>query len=139
MYFKDQSVIAESDDEWYLRDECTDTINSSRKWNFTMKNRLKMQRFEQKSLFYSLVSIIHMDLVRNLTIIIFNQVLMQICTFGKNLHFSFPRCEQFYFHQIWKIWQEIYDEELSRPPPLGTGRLPNIFWNLSTKPNSWWY
>ena len=92
-----------------------------------MKNRLKMQRFEQKSLFYSLVSIIHMNLVRNLTIIIFNQVLMQIRTFGENLHLSFPRCEQFYFCQIWKIWQEIYDEELSRPPPLGIGRLPNIF------------
>ena len=85
MYFKDQSVIAESDDEWYLRDERTDTINSSRKWNFTMKNRLKMQRFEQKSLFYSLVSKIHMDLARNLTIINFNQLLWQICIFGENL------------------------------------------------------
>ena len=59
-----------------------------------MKNRLKRQGFEQKSLFYSLVSKIHMDLVRNLTIIIFNQVLIQICIFGENVKliaFFFPK------------------------------------------------
>ena len=72
-----------------------------------MKNRPKRQRFEQKSLFYSLVSKIHMDLVRNMTIIIFSQLLMKIYVFGENLKliaFSFPRYEQFrYFRQIFKI------------------------------------
>ena len=50
-----------------------------------MKNSIKKQRFEQKLLFYSLVSKIHMDLMINLSIIIFNQLLMQICIFGENL------------------------------------------------------
>ena len=59
-----------------------------------MKNSIKKQRFEQKLLFYSLVSKIHMDLMINLTIIIFNQLLMQICIFGENLKliaFFFPK------------------------------------------------
>ena len=45
----------------------------------------KMQNFEQKLSFFRLVSKIHMGHVTNLTIIIFNQLLVQICIFGKNL------------------------------------------------------
>ena len=48
-----------------LRDECTDIINESRKWNFTMKNRLNMQNFEQKLSFFSLFSKIYMGHVTN--------------------------------------------------------------------------
>ena len=58
-----------------------------------------MQRFEQKSLFYSLVSKIHMDLARNLTIINFKQLLWQICIFGENLKlfgkFEFEKFDEF--------------------------------------------
>ena len=50
-----------------------------------IKNIFKMQNFEQKSSFFSLVSKIQMGHVTNLTIIIFNQLLVQICIFGKNL------------------------------------------------------
>ena len=44
-----------------------------------------MQNVEQKLSFLSLVSKIHMGHVKNLTIIIFNQRLVQICIFGENL------------------------------------------------------
>ena len=44
-----------------------------------------MQNFEQKSSFFSLVSKIHMGHVTNLTIIVFNQLLVQIFIFGENL------------------------------------------------------
>ena len=50
-----------------------------------IKNIFKMQYFEQKSLFFSLVSEIHMGHVANLTIIIFNQLFVQIYIFGENL------------------------------------------------------
>ena len=50
-----------------------------------IKNIFKMQNFEQKLSFFSLISKIHMSHVTNLTIIIFNQLLVQICIFGKNL------------------------------------------------------
>ena len=45
----------------------------------------KIQNSEQKLSFFSLVSKICMGHVTNLTIIIFNQLLVQICIFGKNL------------------------------------------------------
>ena len=50
-----------------------------------IKNIFKMQNFEQKLSFFSLISKIHMSHVTNLTIIIFNQLLVQICIFGENL------------------------------------------------------
>ena len=50
-----------------------------------IKNIFKMQNFEQKLSFFRLISKIHMSHVTNFTIIIFNQLLVQICIFGENL------------------------------------------------------
>ena len=44
-----------------------------------------MQNFEQKSSFFSLVSKIHMGHMTNSSIIVFNQLLVQICIFGEHL------------------------------------------------------
>ena len=72
-----------------------------------MKKRFKKQGFEQNLLFYSRVNKIHMDLVWNLTIIIFNQLLMQICIFVENLKliaFFFPKMNKFViFMKFWKF------------------------------------
>ena len=100
MYFKDQIVcncwkwwwimVFKRWMHWYHKFE--------QKMKLYHENRLKRQGFEQKLLFYSLISKIHMDLVRNLTIIILNQLIMQICISGENL-----KLIAFFFPKIWTI------------------------------------
>ena len=73
------------DDYWNLIYLDTDFMHSYRKYDLTIKNRPKKLNLEKNSLIYSLVSKMHMHHVTNTTIVIFNQLAMEICIFGENL------------------------------------------------------
>ena len=93
-----------------------------------------MQNFEQKLSFFRLVSKIQMGHVTNLTIIIFNQLLVQICIFGKNLKLIalfFPKLRTILIiSSNFKNSEELYNGELSRTRVPNLGRLPNIYETL---------